>query len=37
MMNTLTEHILQDTFKKQQKRWEQCIHVEGHYFNGDGQ
>jgi hypothetical protein len=34
--NTLTEHDFQDALKKWQKRWEQCIHVEGDYFECDG-
>jgi hypothetical protein len=29
VLNTLTEHRFQDPFKKWQKSWEQCIHVEG--------
>jgi hypothetical protein len=36
MLNTLIEHDFQDAFKKWKKRWEQCIHVEGDYFEGDG-
>jgi hypothetical protein len=35
VLKTLTEHDFQDTFKKWQQ-WEQCIHVEGEYFEGDG-
>jgi hypothetical protein len=33
---TLTEHSLQDAFRKWQKRWERPIHVEGNYFENDG-
>jgi hypothetical protein len=36
VLNILTEHNFQDPFKKWQKRWEQCIHVEGDNFEGDG-
>jgi hypothetical protein len=36
VLNTLTEHDFQDAFKKWQKRWERCIHMEGDYFEGDG-
>jgi hypothetical protein len=36
VLNTLTEHDFQDAFKKWQKRWEWCIHTEGHYFEGHG-
>jgi hypothetical protein len=36
VLNSLTEHDFQDAFKKWQKRWERCIHVEGGYFEGDG-
>jgi hypothetical protein len=36
VLNTLTEHNFQDMFKKGQKRWERCIHLEGNYFEGDG-
>jgi histone-lysine N-methyltransferase SETMAR len=34
--NTLTEHDFQDALKKWQKHWEQCIHAEEGYFEGDG-
>jgi hypothetical protein len=36
MLTTPTEHNFQDAFKKLQKRWEQCIHTEGDYLEGDG-
>jgi hypothetical protein len=29
VLNTFTKHNFQDTFKKWQKHWEWCIHVEG--------
>jgi hypothetical protein len=35
MLNALTEHDFQDTFKKWQGRWEQCMRAEGDYFEGD--
>jgi hypothetical protein len=36
VLNTFTEHNFQDAFKKWQKCWEQCIHVEGDYSEVDG-
>jgi hypothetical protein len=33
--NILTKQVLQDARKKWQKPWEQCICVEGDYFEGD--
>jgi hypothetical protein len=36
VLNTLTEHDFQDAFKKWMKRWEQWLHTEGGYFEGDG-
>jgi hypothetical protein len=36
VLNTVTENIFHDAFKKWQKCCEQCIHVEGDYFKGDG-
>jgi hypothetical protein len=36
LLNTLTEHDFQDTFKEWQKHCEWCIHAEGDYFKGDG-
>jgi hypothetical protein len=36
MLNTFTEQNFQDAFKKFQRSWEQCIHVEGDYIRGDG-
>jgi hypothetical protein len=36
VLNTLTEHDFQDSFKKWQKRWERCVRAEGDYFKGDG-
>jgi hypothetical protein len=35
VLNTLREHDFQDAFKKWQKHWGRCIHVEGGYFKGD--
>jgi hypothetical protein len=32
VLNTLTDHDFQDAFKKWQKCWEWCIHVEGNYL-----
>jgi hypothetical protein len=36
VLNILTEHDLQDAFRKLQKRWEWCTSVEASYFEGDG-
>jgi hypothetical protein len=36
VLNTLTELDFQGAFKKWQKRWVWCMHVEGDYFKGDG-
>jgi hypothetical protein len=36
VLNTFTEHNLQNAFKKWQTQWEQYIHVEVGYFKGDG-
>jgi hypothetical protein len=36
VLNTLTEIIFQDAFKKWQKCWDWCICMEGAYFKGDG-
>jgi hypothetical protein len=33
-MLNITEHDGQDTFKKLQKSWEQCVCAEGDYFEG---
>jgi hypothetical protein len=35
VLNTLTEHGIQDAFRKCQKLWEQWIHMEGDHFEGD--
>jgi hypothetical protein len=34
--NALTEQDFQDTIKKCQKHWEQCICAEGDYVKDDG-
>jgi hypothetical protein len=34
VLNTLTEHDFQDAFKKWQKHWEWCVHVEVDYVEG---
>jgi hypothetical protein len=36
VLNTLTEHVFQDAFKKWQKHWERCVCAEGDYFEADG-
>jgi hypothetical protein len=36
VLNTFTEHDLQDAFNKWQKHWERFIHGEEDYFMGDG-
>jgi predicted ABC-type exoprotein transport system permease subunit len=35
VLNTLTEHVFQDVFKKWQKRWERRMLREGNYFEVD--
>jgi hypothetical protein len=35
VLNTFTEHYIQDEFKKWKKHWEWCICMEGDYFKGD--
>jgi hypothetical protein len=35
VLNTLTEHDIQDAFRKLQKLWEQWIHMGGDYFEGE--
>jgi hypothetical protein len=37
VLNTLTEHNFQNTFKKWLKRWEWCIRVEGTYLKGESE
>jgi hypothetical protein len=36
VLNTLTEPDFQNASKKWQARWEHCIHMEGEYFEYDG-
>jgi hypothetical protein len=36
VLNTLTQHDSYDVLNKWQKSREQCMHVEGEYFKGDG-
>jgi hypothetical protein len=36
VLNTFTEHDVQDAFKKCQKRRERCVRAEGGYFENDG-
>ncbi|PNF23921.1 hypothetical protein B7P43_G12846 [Cryptotermes secundus] len=36
VLNTLTKKDFQDAFQKGQKRWDQCMHSQGIYFEGDG-
>jgi hypothetical protein len=35
VLNILTEHNVQNAFKKQHRLWEKCILWEGDYFEGD--
>jgi hypothetical protein len=35
MLDALTEHDFQDSFKKWQKHWEWCIGMKRDYFNED--
>jgi hypothetical protein len=36
VLNTLTKHDFEDTFKNWQNLWEWCILREGGYLEGDG-
>jgi hypothetical protein len=36
MLDTLTEKDLQEAFQKWKRRWDQCLHAGGNYFEGDG-
>jgi hypothetical protein len=36
VLNTLTEHVVQDAFNKCKKGCKRCIREEGEYFKGDG-
>jgi anti-sigma-K factor RskA len=31
-----TENDFQEVFQKWRRRWDQCLHVVGNYFEGDG-
>jgi hypothetical protein len=36
VLDTLTEKNFQDAFQKWRRRWDQCLHAGGYYFEGDG-
>jgi hypothetical protein len=36
VLDTLTEKDFQEAFQKWRRRWDQCLHAGGIYFEGDG-
>ena len=36
VLNTLTEKDFQEAFQSWRRRWDQCLHSGGNYFEGDG-
>jgi hypothetical protein len=36
MLDPLTEKDFQETFQKWRRRWDQCLHAGGKYFEDDG-
>src|SRR5215475_14309547 len=36
VLDTLTEKDFQEAFQKWRRRWDQCLHAGGNYFEGDG-
>jgi hypothetical protein len=36
VLDTLTEKDFQEAFQKRRRRWDQCLHAGGNYFEGDG-
>jgi hypothetical protein len=36
VLDTLLEKDFQEVFQKLRSQWDQCLHVEGNYFEGDG-
>jgi hypothetical protein len=36
VLDTQTERDSQEKFQKWRRRWNQCLHVGGNYFKGDG-
>jgi hypothetical protein len=36
VLDTVTEKDFQEAFQKWRRRWDQCLHVGGKYFDGDG-
>jgi len=36
VFNTLIEKDCQEAFQKWMRWWDQCLHVGGNYFEGDG-
>jgi hypothetical protein len=36
VLDTVTEKDFQEAFHKWRRRWDQCLHAGGNYFNGDG-
>jgi hypothetical protein len=36
VLDTLTEKNFQEALQKWRRQWDQCLHVGGNYFEGDG-
>jgi hypothetical protein len=36
VLDTLTEKDFQEAFQKWRRRWDQCLHEGGNYYEGDG-
>jgi len=36
VLDTLIEKDFQGAFQKWKRQWDQCLHVGGNYFEGDG-
>jgi hypothetical protein len=36
VLDSLTEKGFQEAFQKWRRRWDQCLHAGGNYFEGDG-
>jgi hypothetical protein len=36
VLDTLIEKDFEETFQKWSRRWDQCLHAGGNYFEGDG-
>jgi hypothetical protein len=36
VLDSLTEQDFEEVFQKWRRRWDQCVHEGGDYFEGDG-